>query len=243
MAKYKVLSTKKLEPSLVEKAREHDIEIIEQEFISITPVWNKETHDNILSFPNSGLFTAAITSANAAGILNDYMVADDTGYVFAWNFFCLQGKTKKAIQDAPFLRKAVIAGEAVNASLLADEIIRKEIKEIIFFCGDQRRDELPNKLKEAGIKVHEVVLYETIGTPVAVDNDLDAILFFSPSGVQSFFAINELNANTVCFAIGATTKNNISSFTSNTVITGLIPDPKEVINELIEHFKHQSAVS
>src|SRR4030095_768913 len=151
---------------LIDKARENDIEIIEQEFISIRPVWNKETHDNILSFPKRGLLNAAITSANAAGILNDYMVADDTGYFIAWNFFSLQGKTKKAIQAAPFLREAFIVGEAANASLLADKIIRKEIKEIIFFCGDKRRDELPLKLREAGITVHEVILYETIGTPV-----------------------------------------------------------------------------
>jgi len=33
MVKYKVLSTKKLDPSLVEQAKKNNIEIIEQEFI------------------------------------------------------------------------------------------------------------------------------------------------------------------------------------------------------------------
>jgi len=242
MAKYKVLSTKKLEPSLIKKAGENGIEIIEQEFISINPVWNKETHEKILSFPQRGVLTAAITSANAVSILNNFLVADDSAYFITWRFFTLPGKTKQAIIAAPFLKKAAIIGEAANASLLADEIIKSGINEIIFFCGDKRRDELPLKLKEAGIIVHEVTLYETIGTPVSLDNDFDAVVFFSPSGVQSFFAANELKTGAVCFAIGPTTANSIRSFASNKVVSGLIPEPEEIINELIEHFKHKSTV-
>jgi uroporphyrinogen-III synthase len=242
MAKYKVLSTKKLGPSLIEKARENDIEIIEQEFISIQRIWNKETHEKILAFPKQGLYTAAITSANAVSVLNDYMLADDDCHIIAWNFYCLQGRTKQAIQTAPLLDNTVIAGEAANAFLLADEIISKGIKEIIFFCGDKRRDDLPSKLREAEVNVHEVMLYETIRTPVAVGNDFDAILFFSPTGVQSFFAVNELMQGVVCFAIGPTTSNNIKSFTTNPVVSSVIPDPKVIIDEVIEHFKHRSTV-
>src|SRR5215218_1403283 len=146
MAKYKVLSTKKLEPSLLKQAREKDIEIIEQEFISVQPIWNKETYDRIIDFPKNGIFHIVLTSANAVTVLNRYMTAEDVFYIIEWKFFCLSGKTKQAILNAPFLRKEIV-GEAENAFLLAKKIIEAGVKEIIFFCGNKRREEVPSLLR------------------------------------------------------------------------------------------------
>lgn len=243
MAKYKVLSTKKLEPSLVELAKENGIEIIEQEFISIRPIWNRETSDAILNLvTEKKIATIALTSANAVDALNSYMHVGDTFYVIKWNIFCLSGKTKQAVLNAKLLEKNII-GEARNASELAQRIVETKVSEIIFFCGDKRRDELPNTLKKANIKVHEVVLYETIDTPVKIDEDFDAILFFSPSGVQSFFSGNKLNIKTVCLAIGVTTAVSIATFTKNKIIDAITPTPGMMVNELINYFnKNQKQI-
>ena len=47
--------------------------------------------------------------------------------------------------------KENILGTADNAEQLAEKIIKDSIyKKFIFFCGDQRRDELPEKLKNNG---------------------------------------------------------------------------------------------
>lgn len=239
MAKYKVLSTKKLEPSLIELAKKNDIEIIEQEFISINPIRNQETFNRILGFINGKILNIALTSTNAVDALNSYMHFNDTYLVADWNIFCLSGKTKEAVMNALLLRKN-IAGEASNATELAGEIISKGVKEIVFFCSDKRRDELPTTLKNANIKVHEVIVYETTETPVTVSNDFDAVLFFSPSGVQSFFSANELNEDSVCFAIGRTTATSIATYTQNKIINSIIPDPKMMIEEAIEYFKQET---
>jgi uroporphyrinogen-III synthase len=241
MAMHKVLSTKKLEPSILKQAKENDIEIIEQEFISIKPVWAKETFERIIGFPNNKKFNIALTSANAVDALNSYMHAGDAFYVINWNIFCLSGKTKQAVLNAKLLEKNIV-GEAANASELAKKIIEARVDEIIFFCSNKRRDELPTILQTASIKVHEVILYETTETPVSVDGNLDAVLFFSPSGVQSFFSANELNDTTVCFAIGPTTATSISTFTQNKVIASISPNQEELIEEVIEHFKQKSTV-
>lgn len=111
-----------------------------------------------------------------------------------------------------------VVDTADNAKSLAQTIIQHGVEEIVFFCGNKRRDELPEILKAAGIKVHEVVVYETIETPVVTNDDVDAILFFSPSAVQSFFSVNQLKKNTVCFAIGQTTANSIADFTDNRIV-------------------------
>lgn len=239
MAKHKVLSTKKLEPSLVELAKENGIEIIEQEFISIKPIWNQETYDRIIRIVNIETQNIALTSANAVDVLNSYMHFSDTYLVVDWNIFCLSGKTKKAILNALLLRKNIV-GEATDATELANKIIAKGVKEIIFFCSNKRREELPASLKKANIKVHEVVLYETAETPVTVDKDFDAVLFFSPSGVQSFFSANELNEDSICFAIGRTTATSVATFTQNSIVKSTAPDTQKMVQELIEYFKQKT---
>ena len=242
MAKYKVLSTKKLEPSLVQQAEENDIEIIEQEFISIKPIWNQQTFDKIISLTDRGVSAIAFTSANAVDSLNSYMHAGDIYHGIRWNIFCLSGKTKEAVSNALLLIKN-IAGEAEDAAGLANKIIKQEVKEIIFFCSNKRRDELPDALKGANVKVHEIILYETIETPIVIKEDFDAVLFFSPSGVQSFFASNELDPDTICFAIGRTTATSIATFTINTIVKSPAPDPKMLVEQVIEHFKQKPAVN
>jgi uroporphyrinogen-III synthase len=238
MAKYKVLSTKKLDPSLIEKAKVNDIYLVEKEFISIKPVWNKETYDRILTLAKQGQHHIVLTSANAVDVLNRYMVAEDELYAIGWKVFCLSGKTKKALQSAPFL-KAEIVDEAESAASLAKKIIEREVKELIFFCGNKRREELPGLLKDAGIKLHEIVVYETEETPAVIEDAFDAILFFSPSGVQSFFTANELKKNTVCFAIGPTTSASITTFAQNKILSSIAPDPATLLDEVIEHFKNK----
>ena len=239
MAKYKVLSTKKLEASLIEQAKENDIELVEQDFISINPIWNQETSDKILRFVNEKKLNIALTSANAVDVLNSYMHVSNTYHVIDWNIFCLSGKTREAITNALLLRKNIV-GEASNAAELASKIITKGVKEITFFCSNKRRDELPTTLKNANIQVNEIVLYETTETPIDVSHDFDAVLFFSPSGVQSFFSANELNKDCVCFAIGQTTATSIATFTRNKIVKSTEPDPQKMIEEVIEYFKEKT---
>lgn len=231
----KVLSTKKLKPSLLKKARENGIEIIEREFISIKPVWNEETFEKVIGFARAKNLYVAFTSANAVDVLNNYTTSGDTYRVIDWKIFCLSGKTKKALLSARFLEKHIV-GEAENATALAKKIIGRGVKKIVFFCGNRRRDELPALLKRAGITVHEVMVYETLETPTVVDvNDVAAVLFFSPSAVQSFFAANELKPETVCFVVGPTTANSLATFTGNKIIASIAPDAEMMTEEVIEY--------
>jgi len=188
MAKYKVLSTKKLEPSLLKQAREKDIEIIEQEFISVKPIRSPEKLKEIIRYAESGKQFIVFTSANAVEAVDKYMHVGDTYYVIAWKMFCLSGKTKQAILNAEFLEKDVIC-EAENATALAGKIIEQKVGQVVFFCGNKRRDELPSILRNAGITVHEVVVYETVETPVAVRDTIDGILFLVQVLSKVFFLL------------------------------------------------------
>lgn len=108
---------------------------------------------------------------------------------------------------------------ANTARALAGTIIGHGVQEVVFFCGNRRRDELPRLLQEHGIGVHEITVYETRDIPAPALADPDAILFFSPSAVGSFFSVNSIGPKTVCFAIGSTTAAAIADYTDNKIIT------------------------
>jgi uroporphyrinogen-III synthase len=173
------------------------------------------------------------TSANAVEMVKNYLEKNSSR-----NFFCISGKTRSAL--LPCIREEQIQATAEYGKDLAEKIIEQQAKEIIFFCGNRRRDELPTILKKAGINVHEVVVYETVETPVVTANDIDAVLFFSPSAVRSFFSVNQLKKNTVCFAIGQTTSNSIADFADNRIIASESPDQKTLLASVLLYFENSN---
>lgn len=235
--KYKVLSTKKLDPSIIEYAKQNNIDIIEQEFISIKPIFTEDKQKQIIELTKSGIQHIVFTSSNAVTAFEKYLQAGDTFDLVNWKAFCLSGKTKEAILNSSYLGINII-GEAENAPELAKKIIEQKIEEIIFFCGDKRRDELPSLLQQAGTKVHEIIVYKTVETPIVAANDFDAILFFSPSSVKSFFSVNQIKRNTICFAIGQTTADSIADFTDNKIITSEFPSQEMIISSVNFYFQN-----
>lgn len=230
--KYKVLSTKKLEPSVIEYAKKNCIEIIEKEFISVKSIFSEENREKILELMKSGISCFIFTSSNAVSVLRQYKMSVSSGQ----KIFCLSGKTKNEILEFGFAEKNIV-GEAENASDLAKKIIKQKIDEIIFFCGNKRRDELPSLLKKAGVKVHEIIVYETLETSTMINDMFDAVLFFSPSTVQSFFQKNKLNEQIILFAIGETTADEIKRFTSNKILIAGKPSEKNLLKEAISFFE------
>jgi uroporphyrinogen-III synthase len=109
-------------------------------------------------------------------------------------------------------------------------------EEVIFFCGNKRRDELPVLLNQHDIEVNEIQVYETKTLKYKIEKDYDGILFFSPSAVESFFSVNKLNKQTVLFAIGNTTANEMKKFTSNKIVIADEPAKKNLVEKMIEYF-------
>ncbi|MFL5808216.1 MAG: uroporphyrinogen-III synthase, partial [Flavisolibacter sp.] len=97
---------------------------------------------------------------------------------------------------------------------------------------DQRRDDLPVILKNKGVNVHEVVVYTTVESPVKAEDNFDAIVFFSPSAVRSFFSVNQLMPHVICFAIGHTTAHSLREFTANEVIVGNSTSQEGMLNTM-----------
>jgi len=235
MAKYKVLSTKKLNPSLIEEAKKDDIEIVEQEAIKVTPILSKEKWEEIFLVIESKKEFVVFTSSNAVFALQKYLNDYTNAHPIDLKIFSLSGKTKQSLENCKEF--GTVVETADNSKELAEKIVNSRPNEVVFFCGNKRRNELPAILKAAGINVQEIEVYNTIETPVHAHTDIDALLFFSPSAVRSFFSINQLKATVVCFAIGQTTANSIADHTNNKIFISKKSSQEALLQKVITYFK------
>lgn len=182
MTSFRLLTTKKCKLSILKNAQEKRIEIVEKEFIKIIPVPADQVRNGIKKIM---LQTATIvfTSKNAVSIVGaakEYKSSTD------WTIFCLDGNTLLEVKK--YFGYESISGTASDASSLADLIIETHHEKLImFFCGDKRRNDLPDKLRKNGFDVNEIIVYETRFSPEKLNEYFDGVAFFSPSAVESFF--------------------------------------------------------
>ena len=148
------------------------------------------------------------------------------------NCFCVGEKTATYLQKNNF-NIAEIADYGDN---LAQIIVEKYPNEqFTFFCGDERRDELPSILKKNNVNFEEIEVYKTSLKPKQFKRKFDGILFFSPSGVKSFVSKNKLDKG-IAFCIGSTTASEAKKHTNNIVIANK-PSIENVIVQAIKYFK------
>lgn len=230
MTRPSVLSTKLLDAALLQLAEAQGIDIKEHEFITVEPLVSPEKKLEIEEALLSG--TLVFTSANAVAAVAANQVEITSGK--DRRIFCLSGRTQNAVQQLPAL--GTIAGTADNAAALARMILDQRIAALSFFCGNRRRDVLPDTLRAKEVAVREVVVYETQENAQPLSGSFDGVLFFSPSAVESFFACNQLSLQAVCFAVGATTANAIKSFVKNKTIVAASAGQEQVVASVIQYF-------
>ena len=229
-AKLKILSTKTLRQETIDKGSINDIEIDELPFITTEPIKDDELKTVLRGFLQQNI-TAVFTSKNAVVAFEQIVNAE-----VPWKIYCIGQSTQKAV--AKLFGEEKISGTANNAAALGDIILQdEETRKVIFFCGKQRREELPKKLSEGEIELEEVVVYETFETPQKMSRKhYDGILFFSSSAVKSFFSLNKLNSEIQVFAIGKTTADEIQKNINRELIIAETPTEENVIDHVIAHF-------
>lgn len=227
---FTILSTKVLKPYIKQQLVDNDFNVIEHDFIKIEQLQNPE----FVSVLDSQLPNYIFTSKNAVrGFVKH--VSDNKIKINKKAIFCaLSGETQKALADEGFAAKMT----ADNAADLAKKIVREQsFKEAIFFCGDKRREELPEILKEGGVLQKEIILYKNIEQVKQIENSFQAIMFFSPSGIQSFFKLNVLSKPIACFCIGYTTANALKEHkVSNKIIVSNYPSQQNIVDVLLNYF-------
>lgn len=215
----RILSTKKLLPNQKQFLLNANFAVIEADFIEIK---NKEFQIN----KNSS--NLLFTSQNAVKSFLGNKKAND----FKDNkIFCVGLKTKALLEKNGF---KVIASKEY-ASELAEIILNFSKESFTFFSGNLRRETLPEAFREANISFKEIEVYETILVPKKINSEINGILFFSPSGVESYLKKNKIE-DKKCFCIGTTTAESLKEITENIIIANQ-QTVENVIIQAINYFK------
>ena len=92
-------------------------------------------------------------------------------------------------------------------------------------------------MKLAEIILDEVEVYETVLTTHKINFKPDGILFFSPSGVESYLQENKIEDEN-CFCIGNTTAEALKYVTPNRIIANQ-PTKESVVMKCIEFYSYK----
>jgi uroporphyrinogen-III synthase len=227
-----ILSTRLLDEALVNEALKQQVVIDSISFIRTEDIIDISIAEEIKELSSKPI-TAVFTSMNGAEAVIESL--RKSSLQPTWNIYCMEATTQSLIREYFISANIVVTGK--NASQLAETIIENSEQEVIFFCGNQRRDELPEHLHKSDIKVKEIIVYKTDEIPVKIDKEYNGILFFSPSAVKSFFSVNSIPYDTVLFSIGNTTADAIrKNCNNNKIIISDFPAKDKLIELAIAHF-------
>ncbi|WP_293892423.1 uroporphyrinogen-III synthase [Flavobacterium sp.] len=146
--------------------------------------------------------------------------------------FCVGEKTKALLEDNGFEVNVYSEYASELASIICNQYSKSSFT---FFCGNMRRNFLPDALTFANISLEEIKVYETILTPHKIDFTPNGILFFSPSGVKSYLQENKIE-EADCFCIGNTTAEALKYETPNRIIANQ-PTIESIVMKCIENYR------
>lgn len=216
----RIVSTKRLSLPLKQQVMSVDFSIYEEDFIAVqNKKFNIEKVNKYLIFTSKNAVESVLSNQNIAQLKTK-------------KCFCVGEKTKFLLQKNGFVIEKHSDYAAELASIICNQYSKSTFS---FFCGNLRKDILPEALLLAKIAFNEVLVYETILTPHKLDFSPNGVLFFSPSGAESYMKENQID-NEVCFCIGNTTAEALKYATPNIIIANQ-PTVESTIMKCIEYYK------
>jgi uroporphyrinogen-III synthase len=169
------------------------------------------------------------SSQNAVRALSEYSHRQDQAMLKSARWYCVGTQTAEALEQLGF--KVNHCSE--NAETLIEEVLKPLNDRILWFSGVRKTRALEQFINAKGCDYIDCYLtrlvYKTFAGPY------DALLFFSPSGVESFLKVNEMG-RAHAFCIGETTAKAVRPHTE-----ALSVSPKatsmQLVLEVIKHFK------
>lgn len=216
-----ILSTKKLLPTQKELLLNAKVSFVEYDAIKI---------DYLDFLINTNFDYYLFTSQNA---VHSYLKNSSAKKASQKEVFCIGSKTK-ALLETNGLNVLKVAS---NASALGKIIVEEYQKSsFLYFTGNLRRDELPELLIKYNVRYKETEVYQTSFKNKSFERTFGSIMFFSPSGVQSFMANNDIK-HSVAFCIGETTAQEANKYTDKIIIANK-PTIENVLVQVIKHNTH-----
>ena len=192
-------------------------------FNRIKPVVVKNSIENVI-----------FTSQNAVeSVLNSF----SSSQLDFNKIYCVGRRTKRLIEK----NIGKVAHVENSAENLGNYLVNNlKSKEVTFFCGNKRRNELPDILNKNEFKVEEIESYKTLYTPDKLNKKYKGILFFSPSGIESYLLENSVKEE-IAFCIGESTATEAKKY-FNKIIIAKLPTAENVLKSVNEYFSEINGI-
>jgi hydroxymethylbilane synthase len=215
-----VFSTKKLTDAQLQRFNAN-IRVASEDFIKIgfnriSPIILKQKHRNVI-----------FTSRNAVESLLTNCAPQELQFE---NIYCVGRKTKRFIQR----KIGPVAHHENTAEALAHYLVEYlEGTEVTYFRGDMSLNAIPNILEQHHITVNSIEAYKTKLSGQQIMDGVKTVLFFSPSGVESFLKNNKADA--IAYCIGETTASEARNHFKEVRVAKL-PDVNSLIDLINKEF-------
>jgi len=118
-----------------------------------------------------------------------------------------------------------------NMKKLAADLTTQSFKSILYFCGEEHRQELEEGLKYSSVKISKVITHQSQMTFPIVKNNFDAIFVFSPRSAESLLKDNSFESQTTFACIGSTTSTYLNSRRITNTFISSYPDSRILLEE------------
>ncbi|RXJ52273.1 hydroxymethylbilane synthase [Gelidibacter gilvus] len=169
-----------------------------------------------------------ITSQNAVEAITASVPKEELQFK---NIYCVGRRTKRLIEN----RIGKVKHSENYAKDLAAYLVEYiDGTEVTHFCSDIRLDELSQTLEKNNIKVNEVEAYKTVLDSEKLDPNIEGIMFYSPSTVESYMINNDAE-DKIAYCIGDTTAAEAEKHFKD-VRVAKIPTVESVIDLVNENY-------
>ena len=118
-----------------------------------------------------------------------------------------------------------------NMKKLAADLTTQSFKSILYFCGEEHRQELEEGLKNSSVKISKVITHQSQMTFPVVKNSFNAVFIFSPRSAESLLKNNSFNNKTIFACIGSTTASYLNSRGITNTFISSYPDSRNLLEE------------
>lgn len=201
--------TRVIPKTLLERFSLDYFQVTEYDFVSIAHCEPNETlqHHKVL-----------VSSQNAVGSF-------DLSRNDVW---CVGSKTREALEKTG----VVVRKSFPSASEMAREAV-KSGEPATYLCGSMRMPVVEDVYRSNQVELQVLVVYQTTTTPREFDTNWDAVLFFSPSGVQSFHERNDQTPLAIC--IGETTADCAQTY-GHPIVLSRYKTKEAVVQTAVDYF-------
>lgn len=183
----RILSTKKLSEAQQQLLLNTSHSLVHYDAIKITALTE--------NFPEQPIKNAIVTSQNTAKLIIENKFQID-------KVFCVGEKTAGLLYKNNYKVALVCEYASKLATIITENYVDQDFSLI---CSEQRLETIPNKFSEEKLKLQEFHIYQTTSRHQKFEKNFDVVLFYSPSGIQSFFEANPKMTSIQAVCIGTTT--------------------------------------